>query len=181
MGPAIPGSANLFGALQLGITHTDWHRVRITSHLRDHLTDFEWLAQSIATHPTHLAELVPDYPSTVGSVDTTKSSMGGMLFADGKQPLLWRAPIPPDIQSRIVSTKNPTGDITNSDLEHGVLTQADVANMVFDLCDRMLTTLNDNIAALSRNKKGAITSDQGAAYGWLKFSETYSSPVYTWY
>ena len=28
----------------------------------------------------------------------------------------------------------------------------------------MLTTLNDNIAAISRNKRGAITSNQGAAY-----------------
>ena len=53
----------------------------------------------------------------------------------------------------------------NSDLEQaGVLTQADVANTVFDLRDRTLTTLNDNIAAISHNKKGAITSNQGAAY-----------------
>ena len=53
----------------------------------------------------------------------------------------------------------------NSDLEQaGVLAQADATNTVFNLCDRMLTTLNDNIAAISHNKKGAITSDQGAAY-----------------
>ena len=62
MGLAIPGSASLFGTLQLGLTHTDQHRVHITSHLCDHLTDFEWLAQSIATCPTHFTELVPDYP-----------------------------------------------------------------------------------------------------------------------
>ena len=80
-------------------------------------------------------------------------------------PLLWRMPFPPNIQSRLVSTENPTGDLTNSDLEQaGVLAQADVTNMVFDLCNRMLATLNDNIAAISHNKKGAITSDQGAAY-----------------
>ena len=45
-----------------------------------------------------------------------------------------------------------------------MLAQADVANTVFDLHDRMLATLNDNIAAISRHKKGAITSNQGAAY-----------------
>jgi hypothetical protein len=44
MAPAIPGSAGLFGALQLGLSHTDRQRVRITSHLRHHLTDFEMLA-----------------------------------------------------------------------------------------------------------------------------------------
>ena len=53
----------------------------------------------------------------------------------------------------------------NSNLEQaGVLAQADVMNTVFDLCDRMLATLNDNITAISHNKKGAITSNQSAAY-----------------
>ena len=57
------------------------------------------------------------------------------------------------------------GDITNSDLEQaGLLARADVTNTVFDLCDRTLTTLNDNITAISCNKKGAITSDQSTAY-----------------
>ena len=91
--------------------------------------------------------------------------MGGVLFADGKPPLLWQVPFPPDIQSCLISTKNPNGDITNSDLEQaGVLAQADVANTVFNLRAWTLTTLNDNITAISHNKKGAITSNQGAAY-----------------
>ena len=165
MGPAILGSAGLFGAFQLGITHTDRCHIRITSHLHDHLSNFEGLARSIATHPTCLAELVPDYLSAIGSVDAAKSGMGGVLFTDDQPSLLWHAPFPPDIQSRIISTNNPTGDIMNSDLEQaGVLAQADVMNTVFDLCDRMLATLNNNIAAISHNNKGAITSDQAAAY-----------------
>ena len=165
MAPAIPGSAGLFGTLQLGITYADRHHVHITSHLRDHLTDFEHLAQSVATHPTRLAELVPDYPSAIGSVDAAKSGMGGVLFTDYHPPLLWRVPFPLDLQSCIVSTEQPNGDIMNSNLEQaGVLAQADVANTVFDLRDRTLATLNDNIAAISHNKKGAITSDQSAAY-----------------
>ena len=165
MGPAIPGSAGLFGAFQLGLTHTDCRRIHITSHLCDHLSDFEGLAQSLATCPTHLAELVPDYPSAIGSVDAAKSGMGGVLFTADQPPLLWCAPFPPDIQSRLISTENPTRDITNSDLEQaGMLAQADVTNTMFDLRDRMLATLNDNIAAISHNNKGAITSDQAAAY-----------------
>ena len=48
MGPAVPGSAGLFGALQLGLTHSDKHRVKITHFLRDHLTDFETLARDIS-------------------------------------------------------------------------------------------------------------------------------------
>ena len=91
--------------------------------------------------------------------------MGGVLFAEGHAPCLWRAPFPEDIQERIVSFDNPQGDITNSDLEQaGVLAQADIANITFDLRERTLATLNDNTAAISRNKKGTISSDQAAAY-----------------
>ena len=105
------------GPFELGLCHANRHYVHITNHLQDHLTDFELLAQSIATHPTHFAELVPDYPSAIGSVDAAKSGMGGVLFAESKPPLLWCAPFPSDIQACIISTKNPTGDIMNSDLE----------------------------------------------------------------
>ena len=154
MGTAIPGNTGLFGALQLGITHSDMHHVCITQHLRDHLTGFELLAWSIATQPTCLAELMPNYPSAIGSVDAAKSSMGGVLFADGQPPLLWCAPFPADIQAHIVSTKNPTGDIMNSDLEQaGMLAQADVMNLVYDLCNQMLATLNDNITAIATKKE----------------------------
>ena len=129
MGTAIPGSAGLFGALQLGLSHANQHCVRITNHLCNHLTDFELLTQSIATHPTCFAELVPNYPLAIGSIDATKSGKGGVLFAKGKQLLLWHVPFPPAIQACIISTNNPTGDITNSNLEQaGVLAQADVMN-----------------------------------------------------
>ena len=84
MGPAVPGASGLFEALQLGLSHADKHHVWITSHLRAHLTDFEALARSIAHHPTHFAEIVPDYPSVIGSVDAAKPGMGGVLFAPGK-------------------------------------------------------------------------------------------------
>jgi len=47
MGAAIPGSAGLFGAMQLGLKLADTTHVRITPYLRDHLFDFERLALSI--------------------------------------------------------------------------------------------------------------------------------------
>ena len=93
---------------------------------------------------------MPDYPLVIGSVDATKSSMGGVLFAKGKQPLLWCAPFPPAIRAHIIFTNNPNGDITNSNPEKaGILAKANVANMVYDLRNQMLTTLNDNITAIS--------------------------------
>jgi hypothetical protein len=165
MGPAIPGSAGLFGAMHLGLKLADAHRVRITPYLRDHLSDFECLTLSIADRPTRIAEIVPDYPSVIGAVDAAKVGMGGVLFAEDHAPCIWRAPFPEDIQERLVSFDNPHGDITNSDLEQaGVLAHSDVANTTFDLRERTLATLNDNTAAISRNKKGTISSDQAAAY-----------------
>ena len=52
MGPAVPGSAGLFSALQLGLAHSDKHRVKITHFLHDHLTDFEALTRDVSIHLT---------------------------------------------------------------------------------------------------------------------------------
>ena len=134
MGPAIPGSAGLFGALQLGLTHSDRHRVCVTPDLRNHLSDFEALARDVSQRPTRLAEIVPDYPSAIGSVDAAKTGMGGVIFIPGHPPTLWRATFPRDIQERIITTENMTGDLTNSDLEQaGVLAQADVTVSLYDM------------------------------------------------
>ena len=80
--------------------------------------------------------------------------------------LWWTTTFPADIQQRIrEKMDNPSGDLTNSNLEQvGVLTQADVAASLYDLCELTLTTLNNNITAIACNQKGAITSDQVAAY-----------------
>ena len=109
MGPAVPGSVGLFSALQLGLAHSDKHRVKINHFLRDHLTNFEALARDISLHLTRLAEVVPDYPSVIGSVDTAKPGMGGVLFTPGYPPTLWRASFLPDVQARIVTYDNPGG------------------------------------------------------------------------
>ena len=109
--------------------------------------------------------MVPDYPSVIGSVDAAKQGMGGVLFAPRHPPTLWRAAFLPDIQACIVSFDSPKGDLTNSDLEQaGILAHADIATSLYDLRELTLSTLNDNSAAVSRNRKGAIMSDQAAAY-----------------
>ena len=78
---------------------------------------------------------------------------------------MWHMTFPDNIQQHMVTIKNTAGDITNSDLEQaGVLAQADVANNLYDLHDRTLTTLNNNIMAISRKRKGALTSNQAGAH-----------------
>ena len=150
MGLVVPGSVGLFGALQLGLTHSDKHRVKITHFLHDHLSDFEALARDISLRPMRLAEVVLEYPSVIGSVDAAKPGMGGVLFAPGHPLTLWHATFLPDIQAHIVSFDNPGGDLTNSDLEQaGILTHANIAASLNDLWELMLSTLNDNSAVIS--------------------------------
>jgi hypothetical protein len=66
--------------------------------------------------PTRIAEVMPDYPSIIGSVDLAKAGMGGIVFAPGQPPTLWQAAFPTDVQACIISTMNHAGDITNRDL-----------------------------------------------------------------
>ena len=131
MSIGIPGSRGLFSLLQEGLRHSDKYRIRITPQMRDMLDDFEHLTQSLATRPTELAELVPDHPVAVGNHDASGSGMGGVWFPStthsNLRPVLWRAQFPPHIQARLVSTDNPSGDITNSHLElAGLLAQQDI-------------------------------------------------------
>ena len=94
-----------------------------------------------------------------------QAGMGGVLFAPGHPPTMWHATFPHDIRESIVSFNNPLGDITNSNLEQAsILAQADVAASLYDLRELTLSTLNDNSTTISCNRKGAITSNQAAAY-----------------
>ena len=90
MGPAVPRASGLFGALQLELSHADKHCVQITPHLRAHLTDFEALTQNIAHCPTCFIEIVPDYPSVIGSVDAAKPGMGSALCSQKTSGLVVR-------------------------------------------------------------------------------------------
>ena len=98
-------------------------------------------------------EIMPDYPSVIGSVDAAKPGMGGVLFAPRKPPAMWwRVGFPAVIQCHIMSTNNATGDLTSSDLEQArVLAQADVATFLFNLWELTLVTLNNNVATVSQN------------------------------
>ena len=101
----------------------------------------------------------------IGSVDAAKLGIGGVLFAPRKPPAMWWAIFPEDIQCHIVSTDNATGNLTNSDLEQaGVVAQANMATFLFDIQEITLMTLNNNVATISWNQKGSVTSDQATAY-----------------
>ena len=162
---AIPGSAGLFSALQLACNTPEHGRVRISGALRDHIAAFARLASDLSRRPTHLAEIVPQEPTLLGATDAAKAGMGGVYFDPEQSPYLWRFPFPADVQARLVSADNPTGDITNSDLEHaGLLGQVSLMAVTHDVRYATLTNGTDNTPALSRITKGAVSSAGPAAY-----------------
>ena len=129
---ALPGSAGCFSFLQEALGPSN-QRVKISKLVRDQLQDFKWIASSLSSRPTHLAEVVPTPPTYFGTMDAAKEGMGGVWLPPPNQapplaiqqpkasrlqhPILWRARFPQKIQSQLVSLANPTGSITNSDLE----------------------------------------------------------------
>ena len=163
--PGLPGSQGLFSALQYGLKFSNKGRIRITSHIKNHLRDFEYLLQNLTARPTRIAELVPDGPHLLQAIDACSHGMGGVIFTPEHEPVLWRQSFSPDIRQRVISEANPKGDITNSDLEQSaIIGGLDVASRTFDVRERTTISFTDNTPALARCRKGAVTSVEAAAY-----------------
>ena len=161
----IPGSKGLFCILQLGLSKADKGRVRVTPAIRAHLASFERLVRDLTSRPTRLGEIIPDQPCLAGAHDASGIGMGGVYFSETKAPAVWRFPYPDWVRDHLVSFDNPKGDLTNSDLEQaGGLAQMDVMALDFDIRELTVANLTDNTPTLSRNFKGATTTDGSAAY-----------------
>ena len=160
---AISGSTGLVSALQTALNKASSSRVRTTKTLADHLAIFNKLIKDLQIRPTHLAKIVPQAPSYVGTTDAAKQGMGGVFFAPDQQAYIWRYPFSPEIQRRLVSADNPNGSITNSDLEQaGMVSHLDIIATTLPTTYCTITTGGDNTPAVSRMNKGA-TSLTGAA------------------
>ena len=83
------------------------------------LRDWKDLIREAAREPTHVNELVPGPADYKGTLDASGEGAGGIWVTGAKEmaPIVWRVPWPPEIRARLVTFNNPTGDITNSDLE----------------------------------------------------------------
>ena len=69
------------------------------------------------------------------------------------------------MQDRLVSFDNPTGDISNSDLElTGSITHHDIFAQFADVAERTIHNCYDNIAAVYWQRKGATTTLEPAAF-----------------
>ena len=114
-------------------------------------------------------------------MDAAKPGMGGVWFPpstsdplairypQAKQlthPVLWRARFPQHVQDRLVSSDNPRGSVTNSDLElAGSIAQDDILSQALPGQSHLSTcTFSDNTPAVSWKTKGSTTTTGPAAY-----------------
>jgi len=179
MALAIPGSQGCFSFLQHAL-RPGAARIIITKEVRDQLLDFLWISEDVCNRPTHLAEVVPTPPSYFGAMDAAKAGMGGVWFPPGpavplsihphkknslQDPCLWRAPFPKFIQDAIVSSSNPDGDVTNSDLELcGTVAHDDILASEVPVSHLTTCNLSDNTPAVAWRTKGSTTTTGPAAY-----------------
>ena len=87
------------------------------------LLDLRTMVLDLACRPTHVKELVARLPDYNGYCDASAFGAGGVWFS-GESPLtpqVWLLEWPPDIQQTVISSTNPEGRLTNSNLEMAVL------------------------------------------------------------
>ncbi|CAJ1945366.1 unnamed protein product [Cylindrotheca closterium] len=158
----IPGARGLFSTLQHAFQTESKKRLRLAKNEHHFINDFRTLAATLPNRLTQIVELVPRTPSVVGTTDAAGAGMGGIAFintTDGVEAIVWRAPFDDDIQRRLVSFQNPTGDITNSDLElAATVTHHDVLTTHFDLREHTIQSSHDNTPAEAWQHEGSTTT-----------------------
>lgn len=167
---ALPGGQGFFSALYTGYsqlpTSSD-SRIRITQPIRDTLLDLQHLATDLAHRPTRIGEVVDTLPVAYSAADACGTGMGGIWFSPDPafRPILWRHPFDPSIIPCLVTTDNPTGSVTNSDLELAAqIATTDVLLQHFNCVERSIATFTDNISARAWLRKGSKTTHGPAAY-----------------
>ena len=169
MSPALPGTRGLFSVLQEALGRGDHRRVRLNQHVHDAAADFRALVDAVANRPTRLQELVPTAPSDIGASDACRFGMAGVWFdaLDPRTaPLLWRYHFPTRISEALVTSDNPKGTLSISDLElTAVIAHKDILATARDIAERTIWIASDNRAAVAWSNKGSATSI--AAYAHL--------------
>jgi hypothetical protein len=83
------------------------------------MRDWRQLIHECAKEPTNTRELVPGELDYTGTLDASGEGAGGVWLPGERRlkPTVWRVKWPQEIRDRLVTDRNPDGDITNSDLE----------------------------------------------------------------
>ena len=175
MAIALPGARGLFSSLQLALSHSSSTRVALNKGVHAALADFQWLLTDISSRPTRIAELIPLLPSALGYHDASGKGCGGAWFPTpdvasrhpkpSHTPLVWRHEWPLHIQQALITSSNPHGTISISDLElAGGLIHLDILAQHLDIRERTVLSHTDNLPALFWQRKGSCTTDAPPAH-----------------
>ena len=124
------------------------HSLVLGREVKSTITDICSLIHLLGSRPTHVRELVPDMPQYIAYHDAAAEGSGGVWFSvvHEMQPIVWREVFPPDIATDVKSLDNPTGTVTNSDLELAaeVLAVGVIMEMATTIKHVALGTFSDN-------------------------------------
>ena len=110
-----------------------------------------------------MREIVPFSPTLIGTHDAYKSGIGGVFFSSiYDTPCVYSLVLPQDIQDRLVTFENPSGDFTMNDFELAAhIAQLILATHFMSPLQNILSGC-DNTVATSWTTKGSV-SRQGPA------------------
>ena len=145
------------------------HHICIHKEARHQLLDLQLLAHDLANRPTQIAKVLPQRPTYGGCCDAAKQGMSGVWLPSTQHPLhppyIWWAPFPSSVQQALVSTDNPSGSITNLNLElAGTIAHEATLTMVHDLRHCTIATFSDNTPAVAWVNKASTTTAGPASY-----------------
>jgi hypothetical protein len=107
----------------------------------------------------------PQFPSAANEAPVDNDECSPLASSGNARPILWRARFEPDIIQNLVSFNNPSGTVTNSDLElAATIVQHDIAATNFDVRERTIATGCDNTPAVAWQRKGATSTSSPPAY-----------------
>ena len=178
MSLALPGARNMFSHMQHALSQPKKTRIALKKGVHQAIQDFTWMLNDISARPTRIAELIPLSASATGCHDASGEGAGGVWFpheslapraipgtAPSTQPIVWRYRWPQDIIDSLVTEDNPTGTISNSDLElAGGLLHLEAIAQNFDVRERTILSKTDNLATLYWQRKGSATTEKSPAY-----------------
>ncbi len=105
------------------------------------------------TEPTRCWELVSGWPEYIKIADASGHGVGGVVFRElsACTPVVFRWEWPDDIKNNIKTLANPTGRLTNSDLEMAGLLMLwlVIEGVCPDLHEKRITLFSDNMPTVS--------------------------------
>jgi len=171
MVPAIHSAKFLFSILHHHLATHHQRRKRLTTLPRQALRDWMHLLHHLGSTPVPIAHLVPQPPHVVAATDASREGMGGFwlptMSHEDSAPYAWRYAWPEHVKQRLVSTVNPSGDLSINDLELAAIITASgtqIAHTPNILNHSHTCIATDNTAAHAWVTKGSPTSTTAPAF-----------------